>query len=186
MLKDTHKITIFRTLAVLVCSAFLSALSIVFGKYLSIPVGSMLRFGFESTPIMLGGMIFGPVVGAAIGLVADLVGCVLVGYEINPLVTLGCVLIGALAGFVYRILKKHTSLKEWLAVAISVAIAHLIGSVTVKTAGLAAYYGMPYLLLMLWRLLNYIIVGVCDATVISVLLKSSMFKKQVNSILRKK
>ena len=34
-----------------------------------------------------------------------------------------------------------------------------MGSVLIKTFGLAVFYDMPLLMLMLWRLLNYLIVG---------------------------
>ena len=100
------KIIVFKSLTILVASAFLAALSIVFGKYLAIPIGTVMRFSFENTPIILAGIIFGAPVGAMVGAVADLVGCVLVGYEINIAVTLGAVLIGFVSGLCHYILKK--------------------------------------------------------------------------------
>ncbi len=185
-MKNKYKIAVFKTLSVLVCSAFLSALSIVFGKYLAIPVGSILRFSFENTPIMLGGMLFGPIIGSVIGTVADLVGCIMVGYEINPLVTLGAASIGLISGGVFNILKNRTPIQTHFNIIISVFSAHIIGSVILKTAGLSAYYDIHFALLMLWRLLNYIIVGICDGLIIALLMKSRLFMGEVNKILRKK
>ena len=65
-----------------------------------------MRFSFENTPIIFAGMIFGPIVEALVGTVADLVGCVMVAYEINPLVTLGAALIGLISGIVFYISKS--------------------------------------------------------------------------------
>jgi hypothetical protein len=47
-----------------------------------------------------------------------------------------------------------------------------VGSVLIKTYGLAAFYSMPLWELMLWRLLNYAIVGVLEAVLIVILLSN--------------
>ena len=54
---------------------------------------------------------------------------------------------------------------------LTTTVAHLIGSVLVKTLGLAQYYSMPLLPLMGWRLLNYVIVGVAEAFALCLLLR---------------
>jgi len=87
-----------RILRLMVACAFLTASSIVLGKYLAVNLSDVLRFSFENLPIVLAGVAFGPVAGAAVGVVADLLGCVLVGFGVNPLVTIGAALIGAIAG----------------------------------------------------------------------------------------
>ena len=78
-----------RPLRVTVACALLIALSIVCGKFLQFPVGEAMRFSFENLPILFAGMAFGPLAGVLVGTVADLIGCLAVGYAINPLVTLG-------------------------------------------------------------------------------------------------
>ena len=183
--KKSGRYYLFKSLTVLVASAFLAAISIVLGKYLQIPLGNVLRFSFENTPIILAGMLFGAPVGAAVGIVADLVGCVLVGYEINPIVTLGAAVIGSLSGLVYYLMKRGKRGRV-LSVTVSVTAAHLIGSVIIKTVGLSVFYAMPLHILMLWRLLNYIIVGALEVLIISLLLKNRLFMKETEDILRKK
>ena len=74
--------------------AILAAFSIILGKYLAINVGENFRFSMENLPILLAGLYLGPLAGAIVGAVADLVGCLLVGYAINPIITLGAVSIG--------------------------------------------------------------------------------------------
>ena len=76
-------------LRVSVLMAMLSAISIICGKYLAFGVGNVLRFSFENLPIIFASVALGPIPGMLVGIVADLVGCLMVGYTINPLVTLG-------------------------------------------------------------------------------------------------
>ena len=179
------KFIIFKTLTILVCSAFLAALGIICGKYLQIPIGNVMRFSFENTPVIMGGIIFGPVVGAVIGAVSDLIGCVLVGYEINPLVTLGATAIGFISGLINYVLNKYIKTGYGLRLTLSVIGAHLIGSVIIKTIGLSIYYAMPMHILMLWRLLNYVIVGAAETVLLYYLMKNKMLSTQINEILRK-
>ena len=161
--------------------SLLAALSIIAGKYLAIPGGDVLRFSFENLPIILAGIAFGPISGALVGAVADLVGCVMVGYAINPLVTVGAVSIGLVSGVAGLITKKLRS-PLWLRVGVCVLLAHLIGSVIIKTIGLASFYGMPLYLLMLWRLVNYLIVGTVEGALIYVLLKNKLLSGQLEHL----
>ena len=168
-------------LKLVVILSLMSALSILLGKYLAFNVGGMLRFSLENLPIVFSGLAFGPLAGAAVGLISDLVGCFLVGYEINPLVTLGAAVIGLVSGFVRMMIPKELS-KPWLVVSLTELSAHLIGSVIIKTIGLSAYYSTPFFILMLWRLLNYLIIGVLEGAVVYAILKNPTIKKEINSI----
>lgn len=185
MKKTNGKIVLFNSLKVLCVSAFLAALSIVFGKYLAINVGEVLRFSFENMPIMFASIAFGPLVGMAVGIVADLVGCVLVGFTINPVVTLGAAAVGLFSGLTYHLLTKFSKLNHPIKITLSVAVAHIIGSLVIKTVGLAAYFSMPFFVLMLWRLLNYAIIGVLDGVLLWYLFKNKLILNQIKSILRK-
>lgn len=168
-------------LQVTVTAAMLSAISIILGKYLAFGVGNVLRFSFENLPILFAGIAFGPIVGALVGAVADLVGCILVGYEINPIVTLGAIAIGTLSGLAFKLMKKAGG-SIMLSAAVSVAAAHLIGSVVIKTFGLAAFYSFPVYILMLWRLLNYVIVGAVEGMLICTLVKNRAIGSAIASI----
>ena len=156
--------------ALLLMSLFM-ALSIIFGKFLAFNVGEMIRISFENLPILFAGLVLGPIAGVTVAVGADLVGCLLVGYAINPIVTLGAAAIGLFGGITARITRKLPLL---LRVVLTVLSAHLIGSVCIKTAGLAAFYGVSYSALMLWRSLNYLLVGTLEGVLLYVLLKSSV------------
>ena len=108
----------------------------------------------------------------------------MVGYEINPLVTIGAAALGLCAGLVPKILKKHFSLDEKWLIAATVAISHLFGSVIVKTFGLAVFYDMPIFILMLWRLLNYTIIAALESALLYLLSKNPAIAKQLRAFNR--
>ncbi len=162
--------------------AMLCAVSIILGKYLQIPFGEVLRFSFENLPIIFAGIVFGPICGMLVGAVADIVGCILVGYTINPIVTLGAVLIGGVSGGVALLFGKLPVYPERLRTVMCVASAHLLGSVLVKTFGLAEFYDIPLGALMLWRLLNYVIIGTLECILLTVLLRSRAIIHAVGAV----
>ena len=179
MKNEASKKRLGSNLRLLAVSAFLAALSIVCGKYLALPVGNVLRFSFENLPILLAGMMFGPITGVLVGIVADVLGCVMVAYTINPLVTLGAACIGLLGGVLFRLTKKLPLLWQ---TCITVILTHLVASVIVKTFGLAAYYDMPFHILLLWRLLNYAVVGVVEWLLLYTILKNQALRRSFESL----
>lgn len=170
---------------VLVASAVLAAMSFILGKFLQIPnpLSEIFRISFENLPIILAGVCFGPWVGGMVGAVADLVGCMLYGYPINPLITLGAVAVGIAAGAVSHYFVKRPL---WLSLAAATLAAHLIGSVGVKSLGLAAWYLSSYNMgleeLMLWRLLLYCVIGSVEFLLIRLLLGNSAVSRQLNKM----
>ena len=169
-------------LRLLVVAALLASISIVMGKYLAFGVGNVLRFSFENMPIIFAGIAFGPLVGTMVGVVADLVGCILVGYEINILVTVGAALIGLISGLAHYLPCGKNRFENIMRIVLAVFFSHLIGSVVVKTIGLSAYYDMNFGILILWRLLNYAIIGVLEAIIIYQLMKNKMIQREIESI----
>ena len=181
MQKNTNhrKKVIFGSLKVMVAAALLAAMSIVCGKYLKIPVGDIMRFSFENLPILLAGMAFGSAVGVITGVLADLVGCLMVGYAINPIVTLGAAAIGLLGGLVYKLCAKLPLIIRTL---VTVVSSHLVGSVIIKTFGLAKFYSIPFFELMLWRTLNYVIVAALEFVIIYFVMKNKAVNSAIDSL----
>ena len=64
--------------------------------------GGLFRVTFENIPIILSGIVFGPVVGGMVGIATDLVSYLLSPqtYPPNLVVTFGAFLIGFLSGFI--------------------------------------------------------------------------------------
>lgn len=172
-MRTKRKIALFGSLRTLVVSSIFVALSIILGKYLAISGGNVLRFSFENLPVLLAGMAFGPLVGMAVGIVADLLGSLLRGYDINLILTLGAAIIGLTGSIVFRLCQALSDLPR---VILTVTLSHLLGSVLIKTLGLALFYDMPLYELMLWRLLNYIIVGALEIAVIYPLIRNKTLR----------
>lgn len=164
---------------ILVTLSALSAIGIILGKFLAFNVTEFMRFSLENTTIILSGILFGPLYGAAVGAVQDIVGCIAVGYTINPIITLGSAAIGATSGLVYSRVKK---LPHPLAIVLAITPAHLIGSIVIKTVGLSVYYAYPFIVTLLWRTLNYVIVGAVESVLLITLLKSKQLLAQINKI----
>lgn len=179
MKNEVSKKRLGSNLRLLAVSAFLAALSIICGKYLALSLGNVLRFSFENLPILLAGMMFGPITGMVVGAVADVVGCVMVAYPINPLVTLGAACVGLLGGLLFRLTRKLPLLWQTF---VTVIATHFVASVIVKTIGLAAYYDMPLHILMLWRLLNYVIVGVAEWLLLYTILKNQALRRRFEGL----
>lgn len=120
-------------------SAVLIALNIVITRLLSIDIGAV-RIGLGFIPISLGAMLYGPVPGAAIAVLADLLGALLQGKGYWPGFGLSSLLLGATYGlFLY---KKEKSLKNITICVVlqAVLIDALLGSLWYKIFG-----GMPFL-----------------------------------------
>ena len=175
-----------KILRVIVYSALLAAISIVCGKYLAFNLGEFIRFSFENLPIIFAGMAFGPIVGALVGAVADLVGCLLVGYAINPIVTVGAVAIGLISGLYFFLPESKGKLYYFFKIALTVAVAHFVGSVIIKSFGLSVFYDMPLIILILWRLLNYLIVGVLEGFILYHLMKNKLLTSEIGKIMKRK
>ncbi len=159
--------------------AMLSALSIILGKYMQIPVGDFLRFSFENLPILFSGIFFGPIAGALVGITADLIGCVMVGYAINPILTVAATIIGLISGAIY---KFSSPLPLFARISASVIPSHIFGSVILKSIGLSIFYSLPLAATILWRILNYIIVGACEVVILYILSKNRAVTSAVAEI----
>lgn len=164
----------FGNVRVLCVAAMLAAMSLIMGKFLQIPnpFQNIIRISFENLPILLAGITMGPFVGALTGVVADLLGCVLYGYAINPIITLGAAAVGLISGIMANYVVRRPLAARVICAAVA---AHLVGSVIIKSLGLAAWflssYDMGLFELMLWRLLTYAVIATAECVILCLLLR---------------
>ena len=168
-----------RNVKVLTTAAMLGALSVVIGifckNFLNFGNG-LFRVTFENFPIILSGILFGPAVGAAVGIVSDMVSYFLStqSFAISPIVTLGAALVGAVSGIVSNyIIKKRGTLR----VVTSTLAAHVVGSLIVKTFGIYAYYSMTYGMLLLYRIPTYAAIIAIESFFLCLIFKHKAFTK---------
>ena len=161
--------TSVRTLTML---ALLVAMSIVFSRVLSISTG-FVRFNLGSLPVLLAALLFGPWAGFAVGVVADMIGGVLAGYAINPLITLGAGAIGLVAGYAWQ---KLGSLSIVLRLSVSVLLGHIVGSMVINSLALRIFYGYAWSVL-LTRIPNAIVLAAVNTVLLRILLENRSLMK---------
>ena len=182
ILKNENTVTHskIRRLAIL---GILSAASIILGKLLQIPIGDTIRISFENLPILFAGIVFGPVSGVAVGIVSDLVGCVIRGYAINPIITAGAMLIGLASGLIGKALIKNNE-RSFVQIILPVAAAHVIGSMVVKSVGLHVFYDTPWMYLITTRVPVYLANIAVESVIIYLLLKSKAIRHSLKGFLK--
>lgn len=170
---------LFGNVRVMIISGLLVAMSIVFGKFLAFNITDAIRISFENLPVIMAGIFFGPFIGGAVGLGADVIGSILKGYSINPVISVGAMSIGIISGFISM---KFFRQNKLLNTAFSVGFAHLIGSLLIKSAGLHFLPPcMPYSLLV-YRIPTYIGIGLLEFFIIYMLLKNKAFSNQLEKV----
>lgn len=174
-------IKLFGNVRVMIIAALFIAMSIVLGKLLAFNIGNSIRISFENLPVLMAGIFFGPVIGAVVGLGADLIGCLIAGYSINPIITLGIVSVGFVSGLLAMLIKTD---KLPLRIYPSVLIAHAVGSMVIKSIGLFIYFHTP-LPVLLTRIPLYIGTGIVEATIIIFLMSNKAFNAEIEKMLKK-
>ena len=120
----------------------LIALQIVASKYLSIKLSDSLRISIGDSFLILAGIWFGPVGGLLVGILADILGCVISGMGILPLMTVPPAAVGLLAGLAGPVFRKSKSI--WVYGGIIAVISMLI-SVLYRSWAFSHYYGAPFI-----------------------------------------
>ncbi|MBE7057167.1 MAG: folate family ECF transporter S component [Ruminococcaceae bacterium] len=159
-------------LKVLVTLAMLVALSSVFGKFMSVDITPYLRIGFENLPIILSGIIFGPLAGFVTGVASDLLGCLLKGFPVNFIITLASGVIGFAAAILRHFIKGVSFMKIWLIT----IIPHFISTIILRTVGLCVLYGNPWQIIFL-RAPFYIVWGTLEAFLIYTFYRKNIMKQ---------
>ena len=163
---------VFNTYALTVC-ALLTALSIILARLLTIIPSEISRFSLEAVPILLAGLLFGPVPGAAVGFAADFIGCLFSPFGYNPIFCLPPILYGLWAG----LLRGYVWTKPTVwRVALAVFPAALCGSVLWQSAALALVYGGKaklafFLTRLASRSIQFAVTGVIDTAAVWLLLR---------------
>lgn len=163
---------VFNTYALTVC-ALLTALSVILARLLTIIPSEISRFSLEAVPILLAGLLFGPVPGAAVGFAADFIGCLFSPFGYNPIFCLPPILYGLWAG----LLRGYVWTKPTVwRVALAVFPAALCGSVLWQSAALALVYGGEaklafFLTRLASRSIQFAVTGVIDTATVWLLLR---------------
>ncbi len=163
----------------LTCAAMFVAMNVIIGifckTFMNFGLG-LFRVTFENLPIILSGILLGPVVGGIVGAVGDIISYLLSSqvYPPNLIVTFGAMAVGVVSGIVSNYIVKRDGVKRIVITSLS---AHLVGSVIIKSIGLYTFYGM----LVLWRIPLYFVIASLETLLICILHKNPNFKKTVEA-----
>ena len=115
----------------LVLMAILIAIQIVLARYLAIHVNDVLRISFETVPLALAGMWLGPLGGAIVAFVSDILGTIIYGYGLwFPPIALGPMFFAAACGWGTKYLFRSDLAENkdaWKVIALT-AVAGLINA----------------------------------------------------------
>lgn len=176
VLKKKKKI--FDSIKAMTVAAMLTAISVIIGiickNFLNFG-GGLFRITFENLPIIMSGILYGPIVGGLVGVASDLVSYLLSSqiYPPNLIVTAGAAAVGVISGAVSRYVVKRKGRGQ---IIVSGAIAHVVGSMIIKPIGLYTFYGA----LVLWRIPLYLIIAPIEISLLCILFGRSGFCRLTN------
>ncbi|MBQ8345635.1 MAG: folate family ECF transporter S component [Clostridia bacterium] len=171
---------LFSSIRALTAAAMLTAMSVIIGIVCKTALNfsnGLLRITFENLPIILSGILFGPVVGGVVGAASDLISYLLSPqtYPPNLVVTLGALLVGVTSGLVARFaVRKQGSLQ----IVLSGALAHVVGSMIVKTIGLFQYYSWAVLV----RIPLYLVIASLEILLLCWLFRRRSFRRIIEKL----
>ncbi|NBG87116.1 folate family ECF transporter S component [Isachenkonia alkalipeptolytica] len=175
------------TTRTLVISALLISMAVVLGQF-SFMVGPSVRIGFSRIPIIVSGMLLGPLAGGLTGIVHDLINFIMrPAGGFHPGFTLSAMMTGMIPGFIVQFSlfsgfrKFNRSRKAFTVtnVVTSVAAVYLIVTLLMNTYWLSQLIGDSYLVLLPVRASTQLLANVVNALVIVMLAKPlENFKKQ--------
>ena len=181
-----HDAAIWHT-RVLCVASFMAALSFLLGLVAKTFQGAgPLRFTLEGLPIVFAGMALGPFYGALVGVSADLLSCLLAGQAPLPVITIGAGMVGLVSGILGRILFRRTPLTaarpRFVILLLCDGLAHLVGSVIIKTLALMQFYGITAVIL--WRTPLYIGIILIETYMLYILLGSQAVRRELERQIR--
>ena len=180
MSKNRENSHLFKSVRALTLAAMFTALSVVIGifckNFLNFG-GGLLRITFENLPIILSGILFGPVCGGVVGCASDLISYLLSSqvYPPNLVVTLGAVSVGVCSGIMSRYVVRRRGAMQ---VILSGGVAHIVGSMIIKPIGLFSFYGWA----VLWRVPIYLLIAPLEIFIICMMFKNKNFRRMTEKL----
>ena len=122
---------LFKSVRALTLAAMLAAMSVVIGIFCKTLLNfgnGLMRITFENLPIIISGMLFGPIAGGAVGAASDLMSYLLSPqtYPPNLIVTLGATTVGVVSGVIsHYIVKKRGVLQTIICILSILTLAYI-------------------------------------------------------------
>ena len=140
----------------LVFMALLIAMHLVLTRVLVIDLGAY-RISVGSVTTILAGLWLGPVAGGVCGFCADIIGCFMKGYAVNPFITVAAILWGVLPALAKPFFAKRKKTGKTVGICVSIVVTAVLSSLVLTTAGLVIMLGYNFYAIMPGRLVQFAI-----------------------------
>lgn len=139
----------------IVSIGMLTALQLILSRFLAINIGGFSRIALGPVATIMAGLWLGPAAGGLTGLVADLLGCLIQGYAVNPLITASAICWGVIPALLCppSAWKKG---KKILALCGGIFLTACVSSMGLTTAGLVLMMGYHFYSIIPARLTQFV------------------------------
>jgi ECF transporter S component (folate family) len=135
----------------------LVAAQIILTRLLAVNIGGFGRITFGPVAIIMAGLWFGPAAGALTGLTADLLGCLIQGYAVNPLITLAAVCWGVVPSF-FKPSSRIKNARRMAVLAAGILLTGVLSTLLFNTMGLVLILGYNFYAIMPTRLIQFAVI----------------------------
>lgn len=162
------------TTRTLVSCSLLSALSIIFARFVIPMPSETMRFSIEALPVTMAGLFFGPIAGLLVGFASDTIGCLFSPYGWNFVFTVPPMLYGLAGGLLRVLLKRKVNLFRILGVFAPPAV---LGSVLWQSFWLSRLYGSKTFLAFIGvRSVQFAVTVAVNSLLLLLLFRSGAFQ----------
>lgn len=175
----TKPVRVFTTRTLVFC-ALLAALQVVLARLMVPMPAADTRFSIEAIPVVLAGLLFGPLPGALVGFSADLVGCLFSGFGYNPIFALPPILYGLCGGLFQGYVSRKPSILRILMMYLPAVI---LGSILYQSFALTYVYSKDGAFwVALWtrlgaRSVQFAVTMAVEVVITNLLIKSRIFHR---------
>ena len=139
----------------LVCLGVLVAMQLILSRMLAINVGGFARVTLGSVATIMSGVWFGPAAGALTGFTADILGCLIQGYSVNPFITVSAMLWGVITSLFVYAGSGSSKKRQILWTCLGVVSSCVICTLFLTTTGLVVMYGYSLAAILPTRLIQF-------------------------------
>ena len=162
------------TTSTLVTLGLLTALSIILERFLGIMPTPNIRIAFGNLPIILAGLLFGPVAGAVVAILADFLGTTLFSsFPWFAPMALTPIIMGVVPPIIGKFLRKRTNIVTFIALILP---AEILGPVIWSNVSLQMLNGVSFWANLPLRAPIKLLIAVCDILLVFLLYKSGVFR----------
>ena len=138
----------------LVFMALLVSMHLVLTRVLVVELGAY-RISVGSVCTILAGLWMGPAAGAACGFTADILGCFMKGYAVDPFITAAAACWGLIPGLAKYFYAGRSRKAKTVGIVLTIVATAAISSLVLTTSGLVLFQGYNFFTIIPGRLVQF-------------------------------